>query len=499
MSNAVIGSLKTPTPATWTSSRGALVAGLVAACTMLAPPSSWASPAQATVQLNACFVADAVHGTQAIGGPDPVAVGIPARLHARFEFSLQPSLQQPGGGFAVPEFGLLWRVNDPQAGPLHVQELEQGQSYVPEHWLRAPAEHRAIQLLRFNKNTGSGVCQVDIPLGRALPDRLYPYLNATQGDIDLAVGLAKHLHVDAQTHQPVGVLFVSHLSFPTAAPAFVVDIFNPRSFLGEPCLAAVVSREATSADRVLDLRSSVQGMLYGLPDSVILPAGERMIQIAYLPLFEGTYQIEVFQAGDGSLLGYSTLAHTSPLNDLPPGSTGAGAGGAASTLHPSGFSPATQYATDLPLVSDLEYRHLMDDLFPEHVWVGECEPVRIYERNAGDHCGECHMAPLTEAEKPDCPEDLLFYWRHRCTGRYVNTWDDPVTICEEFSELKELNAYRWTGSRGEYTCANAELSFGRRFAATIGVSFVKSCCTYRRVPGETAEGEVPNCRTKVLY
>lgn len=457
--------------------------------------SVWACGPQAEVHLSGCFLIDDFHGTQVVGQVDPVIVGLPARFQARFEFALDSSLQLPEGGFAVPALGLLWRVNDPAAGPLWVYREEQGLSYAPELWMRAPSEFPAIQLIRFGAALGTGVCRVDIPLGRALPDRLYPSLNANQGSLDLAIGLAAELDVDPQSAAPSGVMFTAHESFPTEAPAVIVDIFNPRPVPGERNLAAVTCREVAAGDQTLVLRSSVEGMLHGLVETVTIPAGERLVQIAYLPLHEGTYQLEVLSLMDGGLVGYSTLVHVSHQNDLAPASLALDSAlAAAPSILPQGYSPEAEYQSSQPL--ELEMSIMEQQHEPWTDWRYECKPARGYDRHSADYCGECHQVPLTESEKPNCAPGRRFWWLHRCV-RVPWIYPSPLTSCQEFQDLLELNLYEWTGSRGEYTCAGYELTFGQWVECTIGIQYAKSCCTYKLVPGETSSTPVPNCRTIV--
>ncbi len=93
-------------------------------------------------------------------------------------------------------------------------------------------------------------------------------------------------------------------------------------------------------------------------------------------------------------------------------------------------------------------------------WSYECEPATAYKCNAADKCGECHWAPLSELEKPDCPDTTGFYWPARCVEKHLDAYDiKDMTDCVLPTGTTSLDVHEfvWTGSRGEYDCALTSL------------------------------------------
>ena len=434
------------------------------------------------------FVVDVVHGSQVADGSQQVMAGLPATFIAQFDFSLPAGTQLPRGGLDA-----TWRSVDPQGDPISVYQLELPDgSYAPRQWNMMPSESPAVTVLRYNEVLGEGAGRVDLPLGRIRDFELYPPLHKSQARIELLVGVAGELSVDAAGLQVDNAIFSASAEFATSVPEVVVDIFRPHSATGEPLGAAIVCRDVSPIDRVFGLSSTVDGVIEGLPSQVTVEANEWGCLVAYVPLQEGAYQIEVTEGA--SVVGCSTLATIDPDADLGYSYVD---GGTAEAAAPGGGGifgiSFVDYETTLEL-SEVGYPMFMAGatIVPhEYQLEPYCKrPARPYAgRNAGDVCGDCAKTPLTEADKPDCTQQGGMYWKHICDFRLVYLAD---TVCEETEVTSTLNIYSWTGSRGEYKCAGTELSLGYWIASAAGFDYAKSCCTYRST-GETSEYTYPSC------
>ena len=439
------------------------------------------------------FVVDVVHGAQVADGSQQVMAGLPATFIAQFDFSLPAGTQLPRGGLDA-----TWRSVDPQGDPISVYQLELPDgSYAPRQWNMMPSESPAVTVLRYNEVLGEGAGRVDLPLGRIRDFELYPPLHKSQARIELLVGVAGELSVDAAGLQVDNAIFSASAEFATSVPEVVVDIFRPHSATGEPLGAAIVCRDVSPIDRVFGLSSTVDGVIEGLPSQVTVEANEWGCLVAYVPLQEGAYQIEVTEGA--SVVGCSTLATIDPDADLGYSYVD---GGTAEAAAPGGGG--------IFGISFVDYETTLDESetsYPAFLPIAgggvdmdtELEkyckqPARPYTgRNAGDICGDCEHVPLSESDKPDCPEVLGLFWVHVCGSRYSLKYDGvPPTDCNEMTETATLNTFNWTGTRGEYTCASYELSFGEILVGSFSAGYAKSCCTYQAT-GESETYTYPSC------
>lgn len=441
------------------------------------------------VALLEAHVVDLAHGAQSIHGEAPVIVGLPAHLTGRLDFQLAPGTVLPRGGLDV-----LWRSLNPSGEgiSIYAEETAEG-GYLPREWYAQP-DGSPITVVRYNEQTGLGSGRLDLPLGRARDFELYPPLHMNQATVELVVGLSGELEFDTASQTISGSRFSSTVSFETTTPEFVVDIFRPRSSPGEALAASIQCTQLSSAPRTLELACTVSGVITGLPTQVTLAAGASNEIVAYAPLVEGAYQIEVYESG--ALVGYSTTAIIDSdadrgYNGLAeiPLSANHGQGGLVgiapelytTTIEPEDFTYPFAVAAASPSPHyDYEYENFC--LKPARPYVG---------RNAGDLCGSCALTPLTEEDKPDCPVTTPLFWLHICDVRLVYL-GQASTQCQVTETTAALNIFQWTGSRGEYKCAGAELSIGQVIGAAIGFDRAKSCCTYRNT-GETGMFTFPTC------
>lgn len=443
------------------------------------------------VPLEDCFLIDSAHGAQAVDGSAPVVVGYPGELVAHFSFQLAPGTQLPSGGLVG-----AWRSYDQAGNGIAVYLLEVDGGFAPREW-NVTRTGSCITVLRYSSSTGSGFARLGIPLGRLRDHELYPSLNRERAGLELRIGTAGTIAVSPDGGSVQGALFSANIEFASTVPEYVVDIMRPRSVEGEPLGAWIYSREIAPFDRVLGLRSTVEGIIEGLPSSVVLPAHQRQVAVAFAPLTEGSYQIEVMEGS--MVVGYSTIAEIDPEADLgyhyavPDG-------GQAEPFRPDGLGdmPPEEFETTLspseltmPTYSSATPQGVDMACEPEQYCK---QPARPYSRrNTADICGDCASVPLDEEDKPDCPELLGVYWTHVCATRYSLAHDGiPPTDCNETVETTTLNNFAWTGTRGEYTCASSELTLGEVIVFSLSGGSAKSCCTYQAT-GESAEYSFPSC------
>lgn len=146
-----------------------------------------------------------------------------------------------------------------------------------------------------------------MPIGRFGARSIYPSLDAPNATVKFKIGEEQSLATSQDGFHVTGDVIFGSVNLSTASRPVVVDVPRTAATLNEVLVAKIRLDSPADLATTFNLEVSVPGVVVGLPGQVTIPAGEEAVQVAFAPIYTGTYQLVVRDSLDGSIVGYSTV------------------------------------------------------------------------------------------------------------------------------------------------------------------------------------------------
>ncbi|RLA53523.1 MAG: hypothetical protein DRQ65_06040 [Gammaproteobacteria bacterium] len=456
------------------------------------------------VELSGENITDSVHGVQMLSTGNSVSIGIPATYTAQFEFTLPSSEAGVNGQFPYPDLTVAWRVKGPGAAVASVLEMYSDatpEGYLPKQWYGESSPHSRVSVFKFDSLAGTGTAGVDIPLGRTGEHSLYPPLGLPSSEIELMFGPTTSMTVDHKTSTVSGALFSASASMSTAALDVVVDIARPICGLGETVVGTVIATSFAVDEREFFLKPTVGGVVRGLPDSVIIPAGELFAGFAFQVMVEADLQIMVRESTSSGVAGYSTMVNASfgitPVRSMAAGTSTE----SLPALMPYGYDETANYHTGLTS-EDFAFDDMHQEANSWEFWFGclpvwECRPAVPHMTPDGfwKKCGLCAVTTNPPTQHACPPGDGLVLHTVASCNKRCRAEGEPFQNCYWFDQEMDLPVY---GADGQHsTRESCGFSFGASVSYIVGASVsttkFRHCCWFEST-GTTEPHTVRQCR-----